>query len=87
MTQTTTIHVRIDEDVKRDAEVMLDKLGMNFSTAVNMFFRQLIMDEAFPFHPKIKRRRLTTAERLKGYEGDYKAEECNTGEPVGQEVF
>ena len=87
MAQTTTILVRIDEDVKRDAEVMLDKLGMNFSTAINMFFRQLIMDEAFPLRPKIKRRRLTTAERLKGYEGVYKAEEWNTGEPVGQEVF
>ena len=54
MAQTTTILVRIDEDVKRDAEVMLDKLGMNFSTAINMFFRKLIMDEAFPLRPNIK---------------------------------
>ena len=37
--------------------------------------------------PKYKRRHLTTAERLKTYNGDYKSEEWDTGEPVGREVF
>ena len=84
---TTTINVRVDEDVKRDIEIMLDKLGMNISVVVNMLFRQIIMEEALPFQPKIKRRHLTTAERLKNYDGNYKTEELNTGEPIGREVF
>ena len=87
MAQSATINVRVDEDVKRQAEAMLDKLGMNISVLVNMTLRQLIMDEALPYHPKIKRRRLTTAERLKNYNGDYKTEEWDTGEPVGREVL
>ena len=45
------------------------------------------IEEALPFQPKIKRRYLTTAERLKNYEGNYKTEELNTGEPIGREVF
>ena len=87
MAQTTTINVRVDEEIKRDVEFLLDKLGMNISTVVNMLFRQMLMDEALPFQPKYKRRRLTTAERLKNYNGYYRTEEWDTGEPVGREVF
>ena len=82
----TTINVRVDDDVKRDIEFLLDKMGMNISTVVNMLFRQMLMDEALPFQPKYRRRRLTTAERLKNYSGDYKTEEWDTGEPTGREV-
>ncbi|MCL2169339.1 MAG: hypothetical protein FWB74_04860 [Defluviitaleaceae bacterium] len=32
-------------------------------------------------------RSLSTKERLKNYNGDFKATEWDTGEPVGQEVF
>ena len=87
MPNTTTINVRVDEDVKRNAEFLLDKMGMNISTVVNMLLRQMLMDEALPFLPKYKRRRLTTEERLKDYTGAYKAEEWDTGEPVDREVF
>ena len=87
MANTTTINVRVDEEVKRNAEFLLDKMGMNISTAVNMLLKQMIMDEALPFQPKYKRRRLTTEERLKNYNGDYKTEEWDTGESLGREVF
>lgn len=87
MAQTTTINVRIDEDVKKEAEHILDKLGMNISVVVNMLFRQMIMEEALPFQPKVRRRRLTTAERLKDYSGDYRVKEWDTGEPLGREVL
>ena len=54
MAQSTTINIRVDEDVKREADAMLDKLGMNMSVLVNMTLRQLIMDEALPFLPRYK---------------------------------
>ena len=57
------------------------------TTTVNMLLKQMLMDEALPFQPKYKRRRLTTEERLKNYSGNYKTEEWDTGEPVGREVF
>ena len=54
MAQSTTINIRVDEDVKREADAMLEKLGMNMSVLVNMTLRQLITDEALPFLPKYK---------------------------------
>ena len=83
MANTATINVRVDEEVKRNAEFLLDKMGMNISTAVNMLLKQMLMDEALPFQPTYKRRRLTTEERLKNYTGNYKTEEWDTGPPVG----
>jgi len=53
--QTTTVNVRVDESVKRNVEVLFDSMGMNVSTAVNMFFKQCLAEEALPFQPKAKR--------------------------------
>jgi len=55
MSTTTTINVRVDETVKRNVEVLFDSMGMNISTAVNMFLKQCLMEEALPFQPKVKR--------------------------------
>jgi len=83
----TTINVRVDEDVKRDIEFLLDKLGLNISVVVNMLFKQMIMDEALPFQPRYKRRHIPLKERLKDFNSDYKFEEWDTGENIGREVL
>jgi len=83
----SVINVRVDNEIKRDIEKLFNGLGMNISTGVNMFFRQCLMEQGLPYQPKIKLRRLTTVERLKDYDGNYKTEEWDTGEPVGREVL
>ena len=60
-TNTTTINVRVDENIKRNVEQLFDNMGMNISTAVNIFFKQCLMEEALPFQPKIKRASLSEA--------------------------
>ena len=52
--QTTTINVRVNEAIKRDVEELFESMGMNISTAVNMFFRQCLMEEALPFQPGMR---------------------------------
>jgi len=54
MAQTTTINVRVDENVKRNIEALFDSMGMNVSTAVNMFFKQCLTENALPFQPRAK---------------------------------
>ena len=74
MPQTASVvNVRVDENVKRDIEKLYGNLGMNISTAVNMFFRQCLMEQGLPFQPKV--RHVPLKERLKDYDGDYKTEE------------
>jgi len=55
MAQSTTVNVRVDESVKRSVELLFDSMGMIISTAVNIFFRQCLLEEALPFQPRAKR--------------------------------
>ncbi|MCA9766532.1 MAG: type II toxin-antitoxin system RelB/DinJ family antitoxin [Carnobacterium sp.] len=46
------IQVRMDETVKSQAVEILNSLGMDTSTAINVFFRQVIAENGLPFQPK-----------------------------------
>lgn len=47
----TTISVRIDEKVKNAASKELAALGLDLSSSVNIFLRQVIMEKGLPFQP------------------------------------
>ena len=48
----TNLTIRIDEDIKREAESLFSKIGLNTTTAINVFFRQAIREQAIPFELK-----------------------------------
>ena len=52
---STNLNVRVDENVKKSAETVLDELGLNMSTAVNMFLRAVIREEGIPFKVSLKK--------------------------------
>jgi len=45
----TNINIRIDEDLKKEAERLFGELGMNMTTAVNIFVRQSVRMGKIPF--------------------------------------
>lgn len=46
--------IRIDPEVKREATVILDELGLSMPTAVNAFLRALVREGGMPFEMKVK---------------------------------
>ena len=48
----TNLTIRIDEDIKRDAETLFNKIGLTMSSAINVFFRQAVREQAIPFELK-----------------------------------
>ena len=42
-------NISIDEDIKPSAQAMLAEFGLDLSTAVNMFLRQMLREKAIPF--------------------------------------
>lgn len=48
-TTTTNISVRMDKDLKNAAEKLYSELGMNLSTAFNIFIRQSLREGGIPF--------------------------------------
>jgi DNA-damage-inducible protein J len=43
------VNIRIEDDLKERAEAIFNELGMNMTTAFNIFVRQTIRDGGIPF--------------------------------------
>lgn len=52
-TKTANVNVRIQEDVKQQAEAILEKIGLPRAVAIDMYYRQIIMNDGIPFPVKI----------------------------------
>ncbi|MCL2352411.1 MAG: type II toxin-antitoxin system RelB/DinJ family antitoxin [Firmicutes bacterium] len=48
----TNLTIRIDDNIKQEAEILFNKIGLNMSSAINVFFRQAIREQAIPFELK-----------------------------------
>ena len=46
--------IRIEPEVKKEATVILDELGLSMSTAVNAFLKALVREGGMPFGMKVK---------------------------------
>ena len=46
---TTNISIRMDSDLKAKADALFGELGMNLSTAFNVFVRQSLREGRIPF--------------------------------------
>lgn len=52
MANTTPTQIRIEENTKKQAVELLEGLGLTLSEAVNMFLRQVILQNGIPFEVK-----------------------------------
>ena len=53
MAKTTSIFARVEPEIKEQAEMVLHKLGIPMSSAINIFLRQVVMQNGLPFDVKI----------------------------------
>lgn len=49
MSETTTLNIRVNKDLKKQSEAILSLLGLNTSTAVNMFLNAVVRNNGIPF--------------------------------------
>ena len=76
---TTNLNIRIDKDIKEQAERIFSELGLNMTTAINMFLRTTIRENGIPFALKLdvpnevtaaaieEGRRIASDSNVKGY--------------------
>jgi len=65
MSETTSFSVRMDSEVKKQCEVLYKELGMNLTTAINVFLRQSIRAGGFPFEVRLDKPNAVTMAALK----------------------
>jgi DNA-damage-inducible protein J len=49
MAKTDTLHIRVEPEVKKNAENTLNKLGLSTTEAINIFLHQVILTGGLPF--------------------------------------
>lgn len=72
MAKTTNFSVRMDSDIKKQCEILYSELGMNLTTAINIFLRQSLRKGGLPFEVRLEQPNKETiaamleAERIAG---------------------
>ena len=74
MAKTANLYARIEPDVKEQAESILATLGIPASNAINMFYKQIILQRGLPFDVKIPESRLIDVSLLSDTEMDSELE-------------
>lgn len=61
----SSMNIRMDSEVKKQAEQLFAEFGLNMTTAINMFLRQAIRQHGIPFELKLD---IPNAETIKALE-------------------
>ncbi len=63
-TKSANLYARIEPEVKEQAESILSALGIPASSAINMFYKQIILNRGLPFEVKIPMAESINVKRL-----------------------
>ena len=74
MAKTANLYARIEPDVKEQAEGILSALGIPASNAINMFYKQIILQRGLPFEVKMPASKLVDASVLSDTDMDAELE-------------
>lgn len=75
MANTTNFSVRMDSTIKKQCEALYSELGMNLTTAINVFLRQSLRTGGFPFDVTLNMPNTTTIAAMK--EAEHLAKDPN----------
>lgn len=53
MSTTSMVHVRVDDDLKREATEALEAMGLSVSDAVRLLLKRVVAEQALPFELKV----------------------------------
>lgn len=75
MSNTTNFSLRLDSDIKRKCEALYGELGINLTTAINVFLRQSLRSGGFPFDVRLEQPNKDTIAAMQ--EAMRIAQDCN----------
>ena len=60
----TSMNIRMDSEVKKQAEALFGEIGINMTTAINIFLKQSIREKGIPFELKLNQPNAQTVEAI-----------------------
>ena len=64
MSDTKTLNLRVDADLKHQTELIFSDLGIPTSTAINMFLRSVVRHGGIPFDLRLSANQLETLQAI-----------------------
>lgn len=89
MAKTENLNIRIEPEIKREAEDTLKYLGLTMAEAVKIFLKQVIITDGIPFEikkPKYNKETLEAIEEAKRIAKDPKAKKYETIEELMEDL-
>lgn len=65
---SSLIQVRIDENIKEEAEEIFNSLGLSMSEAVRLFLKRAVIEQGLPFSMNLNNEKTGTTEQSIGDE-------------------
>ena len=76
MSKTVNMCIRVDPELKAQAEIILEQLGMNMNGTINMFLNQIVREKRVPLNLSLNKEDslmpdilISRQERERGIEG------------------
>ena len=93
MAKDTSISIRMDSELKENAENVIEQLGLNMTVVINMLFRQIVREKAIPLSLSLTTPlgvldalALSKADRAAGYRGRSMSDVISDMESIVAEV-
>ena len=86
---TVPTQVRIDENIKKQATELFSQLGLDMSSAINIFLRQCVMRGGLPFEvvvPQYKSEVIEAMEEAKAISKDPNTKRYNSFSDVMEDI-
>ncbi len=59
MAKTANVFTRVDPELKEQAEIILNRLGISMSTAMGIYLQQIVLQKGLPFEVKLPKSQMT----------------------------
>lgn len=84
MGQTITLSVRTDKGVKEKVGKILHELGLNHSTAINIYYRLILAQRGIPFEVKLPNK--TTIKAMEDIEKGKNVKKFETADELFEDL-
>ena len=62
--KSEVIHARVQSDIKRESDKILNTIGITLSQAVDLFLRQVVLKKGMPFKLDSEKKEINDVEKL-----------------------
>ena len=84
MAQTATLSVRTDKGLKEKVGKILNRLGLNHSTAINIYYHHILTHQGIPFEVKIPNK--TTLKAMEDLDKGKNVKKFDTAEALFEDL-